>query len=361
MSKVVPKVTDSLRGLRYRALAVWVLWVLLIGLLWGQFQAGILHTAAYLFLFLLVVMILAAVAALSCGLYRVVRGPKRSLSFIWMLIALAPVFLTAQFAAYAIDQHRRRNVPFNVPMKLAVMAGCSLMELEAMHLYPRRLESARIVMFFNDGAVPEPQRDLEEMDRHVARLEECTGSPVRAKIYWVRGPLLGLRNLAYQGLALGSWEGRAGPLDRHELAHAVLYQLHTPNSEPPMMLVEGWAEAHSRDRDDLGHIALLARRANPTLWTLQEWKPNPDACLPELLGPTWYHHDSGPVYHIGGAFVDYLLRKYGTQRFVELYLACRPRTVADDFARVLGSDLPTLERQFWSDVESRALTQIKGN
>jgi len=51
------------------------------------------------------------------------------------------------------------------------------------------------------------------------------------------------------------------------------------------MLVEGWAEAQSRGRDDLAHIALLARAANPTLWTLQPWHPNPNACLPELLGP----------------------------------------------------------------------------
>ena len=70
---------------------------------------------------------------------------------------------------------------------------------------------------------------------------------------------------------------------------------------------------------------------------MQAWNPNPNACLPELLGPAWYRHDSGPVYHIGGAFVEYVLRKYGTDRFVELYLTCRPGTAADDFARVFAA------------------------
>ena len=92
---------------------------------------------------------------------------------------------------------------------------------------------------------------------------------------------------------------------------------------------------------------------------MQAWNPNPNACLPELLGPAWYHHDSGAVYHIGGAFVEYVLRKYGTDRFVELYLTCRPGTAADDFARVLGADLPTLERQFWEDVERRVTAVLK--
>jgi hypothetical protein len=354
MSDPAPRSSDPLRGLRRNAVAVWVAWLLLLGLLWGQFQASILHPAAHLFLVLLIVVALLSVGATIRGLYRVLLGPKRSIAFVWMVLALSPAFLSGLLTHYTLDQHRRRNVPVNACTKLAVMAGCSLMELEALHLYPRRMESERLVMFFDDDNVKEPERDLEEMDRHVARLEEMTGRPIRAKIYWVRGPLLGLRNLAFQGLALGSWEGRAAQLDRHELAHAVLYQRHGPDTEPPMMLAEGWAESQSRDRDDLGQIALLARAGHPTLWTVQEWKPNPDACLPELLGPRWYHHDSGPVYHIGGAFVDYVLRKYGTERFVELYLTCRPDSVEADFARTLGVDVPTLESQFWEDVERNA-------
>jgi hypothetical protein len=318
-----------------------------------------LHPASYLFLTLLVAFVLAAVAAFVAGLYRIARGSKRSLAFVWLVVAMVPVLLTARTTVYALDQHRQRNVPVNVSMILAGMAGCSLMELEALHFYPRRLESERLVMFFNGEEVPEPQRDLEEMDRHVARLEHMTGRSLRARIYWVRGPLLGLRNLSFQGLALGSWEGRAGSLDRHELAHAVLYQLLRPDSRPPMMLAEGWAEAQSRDRDELGQVALLARVASPNLWTIQEWKPNPDACLPELLGPAWYHHDSGAVYHIGGAFVEFVLRRYGIERFLKLYLTCRPATAADDFSRVLGADLPTLEREFWDDVQRNEEARIR--
>jgi hypothetical protein len=52
--------------------------------------------------------------------------------------------------------------------------------------------------------------------------------------------------------------------------------------------------------------------------------------------------------------VDYVLRKYGTGHFVELYLTCRPDSAEADFARTLGVDVPTLERQFWEDVERNA-------
>jgi hypothetical protein len=54
------------------------------------------------------------------------------------------------------------------------------------YTYPHRLESERLVMFYDDG-LTDPERDLAAMDRHVARLEALTGSPLRAKIYWVRG------------------------------------------------------------------------------------------------------------------------------------------------------------------------------
>src|SRR5262249_6610197 len=67
---------------------------------------------------------------------------------------------------------------------------------------PHRLEGERLVMFHRGVATPE--RDLAAMEAHVARLEELTGRPLRAKIYWVRGKLLGHGRMALRGLALGS-------------------------------------------------------------------------------------------------------------------------------------------------------------
>jgi hypothetical protein len=67
------------------------------------------------------------------------------------------------------------------------------MEAQAVSLYPRRTETRHLVMFYDDR-VAHPRRDAEAMERHVSRLEAMTGRPLRAKIYWVRGPLLGKRS-----------------------------------------------------------------------------------------------------------------------------------------------------------------------
>ena len=41
--------------------------------------------------------------------------------------------------------------------------------------------------------------------------------------------------------------------------------------------------------------------------------------LKELTSETWYHNLDNLVYDEGGAFVDYLIRRYGMERFRELY------------------------------------------
>src|SRR5205807_4098728 len=94
--------------------------------------------------------------------------------------------------------------------------------------YPHRLQSQRLVMFY-DSRVRDPHRDLEAMDRHVAALEDLTDKPLRSKIYWVRGQLFGRGQMAIRGLVLGSskspadWDTADHPhrlsVDRHELAH----------------------------------------------------------------------------------------------------------------------------------------------
>jgi hypothetical protein len=232
-------------------------------------------------------------------------------------------------------------------------------------------------MFYRDD-LADPQGDAEAMNRHFARLEEMTGMPHRAKVWWVRGPLLGQRHLALYGLALGSSPSPAFALDRHELAHAVFYQHAYPDSDPPMLLMEGWAESQSVDGKTLATRALSQRRffaeqgarwgrmsgleREEFLHTLVD----PEGCqrlfakegaasyLRELTGAFWYHHDAGPVYGVGGAFVDFLLRKQGPQRFVELCFACRPRTFEDDCRRIYGTELDALEKQSWQEAERLA-------
>src|SRR5262249_30697874 len=129
-----------------------------------------------------------------------------------------------------LHQLRKGEFPNNLCWTLVSLSSGSLMEAQAVCLYPRRAETKHLVMFY-DVRVAHPRRDAEAMEGHVSRLEAMTGEPLRAKIYWVRGPLLGMGPMACYGLAIGSsrspedWETADHPrrlsVDRHELAHAV--------------------------------------------------------------------------------------------------------------------------------------------
>jgi len=267
-------------------------------------------------------------------------------------------------------------------MVLMARAGHSLMEAQAVYLYAHRLESERVAIFYDDR-VTDPEGDLRAMDLHVARMEEMTGIRLRAKIYWVRGPLLGRRHLCCYGVAMGSDESPAGAIDRHELAHALLYQHYSPDTDPPTLLSEGWAESQSVDSKDLADRAielrqLLAHQAKVPeserehtldrfvdregfgrlLRNIRGPEGGTASYLRELTDDFWYHRGSGPVYSMGGAFVSFLLRTYGTPRFMEFYFACRPGTFEAECRRVFGTDLDSLEREFWEDADRLTRGQL---
>jgi hypothetical protein len=384
MNEMRPKsAADVLRPLRRRAIAAWVGWGLSAGFLWVQHVSQVLHPYAVPWLLLLAFTFAAALGALLRGSWRLLRGPRRPAALAWALAGGVPAALWLALAGYGFHQWGKRQVPHNLPSSLAQMAAASLMETQARLTYPHRLESQRLVMFYDDR-VTDPEGDIQKMDRHVATMEEETGLPLRTKIYWVRGELLGLSRLSLLGLALGSWQGPASGLDRHELAHAVLYQHYSPDTDPPMLLVEGWAESQSQDDRTLAGQALSHRRF------LAEWGRtwaglsdsqrdemarsfvSPEglsrllerasrggqasSSLRELTDSFWYHHDNGPVYPVGGAFVGFLLREYGTRRFLDLYFACRPGTFEAECRRVYGAELEALEEWFWEDAERLAGT-----
>jgi hypothetical protein len=186
-------------------------------------------------------------------------------------------------------------------------------------------------------------------------MEALTGRPLRTKIYWVRRRLLGIAHgFCNGGVVSGSTFSPAGAntLDLHELAHAVLRQHEFPDADPPTLLGEGWAVSRewADDRLTLARMALRARNGTQVHQSLHEWM-GCQTCLKELTSPKWYHHDSGPVYSVGGAFVDFLIRRYGAERFLELYFTCRPGSFETVCRRALGTDLDALERLFWEDVE----------
>jgi len=212
-----------------------------------------------------------------------------------------------------------------------------------------------------DDRITSPQRDIEAMEKHVTHLMQMTGTMPRAKIEWVRGGLAGRGNMAIAGLALGSsssprdWESvdRADHMsvDRHELAHAVLHQRYRTDTDPPLLMVEGWADSQSGLLPQkMAAFALESRR----LWRERTSAKPTDSYLRELVSPAWYHHIDGPVYNVGCAWCDYLIRTHGVEKFMQLYFSCKPGTFETDLRRVYGIDFAVLERDFWKQAESQS-------
>ena len=73
--------------------------------------------------------------------------------------------------------------------------------------------------------------------------------------------------------------------------------------------------------------------------------------------PTGITGTQGPVYPLGGAFVDFLIRRYGVGRFVRLYNEGKPATFDAACRDIFGSDLDALEAEFWED----ARRQVEGS
>jgi hypothetical protein len=253
---------------------------LTFALVWGQHHWQVLHPHYLPFVILITLMTVAAAVTLLSGLWRLIRGPYRIGTLSWMVLSLIPLVFFSFVGLYAMTQWRDRWVPNNLPMNLAKVMGVTLMRLEASIEYPNRLETERLVMFYE--RLDNPQQDAEAMDRHLAAMETMLGGSLRGKVFWVRGPLpkLGLSGLSTHGFALGSdtspadWQSHVG-LDRHELAHAAIDQFRSPGADPPYVLHKGWAQSRCGDTSaELSRDALAQRSANPGIG------------LRELLGPS---------------------------------------------------------------------------
>ena len=64
-----------------------------------------------------------------------------------------------------------------------------------------------------------------------------------------------------------------------------------------------------------------------------------------------YHRIDGPVYRVGGAFAEFALREYGTERFLWLYFACRSGRFEEECLAQRGIEFDALESAFWAEVE----------
>lgn len=83
----------------------------------------------------------------------------------------------------------------------------------------------------------------------------------------------------------------------------------------------------------------------------KERAKHPEFSLQDLFGPEWYYRDAGPVYSIGGAFVEFLIRQYDGPRFRRFYAEISPNNVDAKCRKIFRRRLDELETEFWSDLE----------
>ncbi len=346
---------DALQWARWSMLAAWLCGVASVCLVWSQARWYVFHPHYLPLTVLLIGLAFTTLMSIVCSASRIVRGPARWRAVLIGIAVLPPVGFWVYVGATARSNWSERWVPNSSAMRMAKVMGATFMRLEADIRYHRRLESDRIVMYFEPHHSPyvervdRPEEDLAAMDRHLARLEGLLGDRITGKVYWIRGPLLGSEFLSLHGLSLGSaWSPELPDSyrgDRHELAHAALDWFRTPESNPPYVLHEGWAMAQcGYNRRELATAAAKERAENPAI------------SLRELFGPSWYYRASGPVYTIGGAFVDFLIRSFGARRFRTFYSECDLDNVEAKCREIFQVDLDVLEADFWKDVEASIQT-----
>jgi len=209
-------------------------------------------------------------------------------------------------------------------------------ELYATTRFKERTDGQRVIMY-HDG-IERAAEIVAAADDHLAELETLLNRPILTRVRWIRATVLG-QAVSFGASALSDAhdEERLRHVDRHELAHAAINQHMTPSSRPPMVLVEGFAEAVAEP--DSGKLAATAAHGI-------DYAPS----LKQLVRPPWAWQQHHPVYDQGGLFVDLLLKAYGGEKFLELYTTCRPETFEADFQRVMAVDFNELERRYNSQV-----------
>src|SRR3954453_3425924 len=94
----------ALSRLRRLAAVAWAGSGLAILSLWLQYQCGVYHTNAWLWLPPAAAGLLAAGAALFLGAAGVLLGPRRAARFGWLLLGVVPLLLAAGLAGYMVAE-----------------------------------------------------------------------------------------------------------------------------------------------------------------------------------------------------------------------------------------------------------------
>jgi hypothetical protein len=324
---------------------IWATWLGALGLGAALTASQIWNPNPILPVGLAVLMLAAGLGLVIAATVCLIRGPRRDRALAGLLVGMAPCWFLAGHILMAMRPAFNRHVAPRWPIKVLAPLGRPLADLEARWFYPERTSGKWVTM------VGAPARDaralVAAMDRHVeaslARLDRSTTWP----IVWYRGRLFGMEHCAVYDMAIGSpvglyQRGADGltEVDRHEVAHCVINQNCTARSDPPRVLMEGWAQANQgTPAEELAYTGWNDRRTGRSL------------TLRQLVAPDWYWYSGPAAYNQGAPLVNYLLRVYGPERFLKLYTTCQQATFEADCRAALGIGLDELDAAYWADIE----------
>jgi hypothetical protein len=324
---------------------IWGAWLGALGLAAALTASQIWNPNPILPVGLAVLMFAAGLGLVIAATIRLIRGARRDRALAGLLVGTAPFWFLAGHILMAMRPAFDRHVPPGWPSKILAPLARPLADLEARLFYPERTRGKWVTMV---GATAKDARAMvAAMDQHVeaslARLNQTATWP----IVWYRGPLFGLQTCAVYDMAIGSPVGLyvrgADGLtdqDRHEVAHCVITRNCTARSDPPRLLMEGWAQANQgTPAEELAHTAWDDRRNGLSL------------TLRQLVAPDWYWYSGPAAYNQGAPLVNYLLQVYGPERFLKLFTTCQQATFEADCRAVLGIGLDELESASWADTE----------
>ncbi len=326
-------------------LTVWGAWLGTLGLSAALIASGVWNPNPILPLGLPILALAALLGLVVSATVRLIRGPRRDKAFVGLLVGTAPLWFVIGHVLMAMRSGIDLHVPPGWPSKVLLPSARQLADLEARWFYPQRTPGKWVTMV---GATAEDARaQVAAMDRHVdallARLDQSETWP----IVWYRGSLLGQTRCAIYDMALGSEVGQLPPeadglttWDRHEVAHCVITRNYTARSDPPRVLMEGWAQANQgTPEEELAYTAWDERKSGLSL------------TLRQLVAPDWYWYSGPAAYNQGAPLVNYLLRVYGPERFLRLYTTCQQATFEADLRANLGVGIDELDAAYWADVE----------
>jgi hypothetical protein len=137
----------------------------------------------------------ASLTVLVVGSWRIARGPGRLRAATWLLLGVAPALIATGHFLYGLRLNSSRLIVLDLPIKLLIPFGESIMDLEARFRYPERTEGETVVMIAASGRFPprrSRRRPCSTARSSSRRRRTCPGrirgpSPTGIQRRWRRG------------------------------------------------------------------------------------------------------------------------------------------------------------------------------